>query len=47
MLRLGPGVPVLVITRTTQGDTGRLLEVLEVIASGEATVLVYEDLPLA
>jgi GntR family transcriptional regulator len=47
MLRLGPGVPVFVITRTTQGDTDRMLEVLEVIASGEATILVYEDLPLA
>jgi GntR family transcriptional regulator len=47
MLRLGPGVPVFIITRTTQGDDGRVLEVLEVIASGEATILVYEDLPLA
>jgi GntR family transcriptional regulator len=46
MLRLGPGVPVFVITRTTQGAE-RILEVLEVIASGEATILVYEDLPLA
>lgn len=46
MLRLGPGVPVFVITRTTQG-ADRVLEVLEVIASGEATILVYEDLPLA
>lgn len=46
MLRLGPGVPVLVVTRTTRGAE-RVLEVLEVIASGEATVLVYEDLPLA
>ena len=47
MLRLGPGVPVFVITRTTRGDVERVLEVLEVIASGEATVLAYEDLPLA
>jgi GntR family transcriptional regulator len=46
MLRLGPGVPVFVITRTTRGED-RILEVLEVIASGEATILVYEDLPLA
>jgi len=47
MLRLGPGVPVLVIMRMTRGGADRVLEVLEVIASGEATVLVYEDLPLA
>lgn len=47
MLRLGPGVPVLVITRTTRGGADRVLEVLEVVASGEATVLVYEDLPLS
>lgn len=47
MLRLGPGVPVLVIMRMTRGGTDRVLEVLEVIASGEATVLAYEDLPLA
>ena len=47
MLRLGPGVPVLVIMRMTRGAADRVLEVLEVIASGEATVLVYEDLPLA
>jgi GntR family transcriptional regulator len=47
MLRLGPGVPVFVIMRTTRGEEGRVLEVLEVIASGEATILVYEDLPLA
>lgn len=46
MLRLGAGVPVFVITRTTQG-ADRVLEMLEVIASGEATILVYEDLPLA
>ncbi|MFN2591651.1 MAG: GntR family transcriptional regulator [Candidatus Dormibacteria bacterium] len=47
LLRLGPGIPVLVITRTTLGGEGRVLEVLEVIASGEATILVYEDLPLS
>jgi GntR family transcriptional regulator len=47
MLRLGVGIPVLVVTRTTRGDVGRVLEVLEVIASGETTILCYEDLPLA
>lgn len=47
MLRLGSGVPVFVVTRTTRGPDGRALEVLEVVASGEATILVYEDLPLA
>jgi GntR family transcriptional regulator len=47
MLRLGAGIPVLVVTRTTQGADGRTLEVLEVVASGEATILVYEDLPLS
>jgi GntR family transcriptional regulator len=47
MLRLGPGIPVLIITRTTRGGADRVLEVLEVIASGEATILMYEDLPLA
>lgn len=47
MLRLGAGIPVFVITRTTRDEGGRVLEVLEVVASGEATILVYEDLPLA
>jgi GntR family transcriptional regulator len=46
MLRLGAGIPVLVITRTTR-DSDRVVEVLEVVASGEATILAYEDLPLA
>ena len=47
MLRLGVGIPVFVVTRTTRDDAGRVLEVLEVIASGETTILCYEDLPLA
>jgi GntR family transcriptional regulator len=46
MLRLGAGIPVLVVTRTTR-DSDRVVEVLEVVASGEATILAYEDLPLA
>lgn len=46
MLRLGAGIPVLVVTRTTRG-ADRVVEVLEVVASAEATILAYEDLPLA
>lgn len=46
LLRLGAGIPVLTVTRVTRDPGGRVLEVLEVVASGEANVFVYEDLPL-
>lgn len=47
LLRLGTGIPVLTVTRTTRGDAGRVLEVLEVVANAEANTFIYEDLPLA
>ena len=46
LLRLGSGVPVLTVTRTTRDTAGRALEVLEVVASAEANIFIYEDLPL-
>jgi GntR family transcriptional regulator len=46
LLRLGAGVPVLTVTRTTRDRSDRVLEALEVVASGEANVFIYEDLPL-
>jgi GntR family transcriptional regulator len=46
LLRLGAGIPVLTITRTTMGGAGRVLELLEVVANAEANAFVYEDLPL-
>ena len=45
-LRLGQGVPVLAITRTTRNPEGSVIEVYETVASGEANVFVYENLPL-
>jgi GntR family transcriptional regulator len=45
-LRLSVGIPVLVVTRVTRDADRRVLEFLEVICSGEATILAYEDLPL-
>lgn len=46
LLHLGAGVPVLTTTRTTRDTTGRVLEVLQVVASADTNVFVYEDLPL-
>jgi GntR family transcriptional regulator len=45
-LRLGPGIPVLTVSRTTKDSAGRVLEVLDVVASADANVLLYEDVPL-
>jgi hypothetical protein len=36
-------VPVLTTTRTTRDTTGRVLEVLQVVASADTNVFVYED----
>lgn len=47
LLRLGIGVPVLTVIRSTRNGSGRVIEVLKVIASAEAILLIYEDLPLA
>lgn len=46
LLHLGAGAPVLTTTRTTRDSAGRVLEVLQVVASADANVFVYEDLPL-
>lgn len=46
LLRLGAGVPVLTVTRTTHSESGRVLEVLQVVANADANVFVYEGLPL-
>ncbi len=45
LLNLAPGVPVLVISRTTYDASGRALEASDLIASADANVLIY-DLPL-
>jgi GntR family transcriptional regulator len=45
-LRLGPGIPVLIVSRTTKDSIGSVLEVLDIIASADANVLLYEDVPL-
>lgn len=46
LLRLGTGVPVLTLTRSTKGTSGQLLEVLQVVANAESNVFLYEDLQL-
>jgi GntR family transcriptional regulator len=46
LLQLSPGVPVLTVVRLTRDAEGRALELLDVVAHGERTRFVYEDLPL-
>lgn len=46
VLGLGPGVPVLVITRTTYDAAQRVLEGLRVVAAADRTELLYDGLPL-
>lgn len=45
-LQVGRGAPVLTVVRTTRGADGRVLEVLQVIASAQRLSFVYEDLPI-
>lgn len=46
LLHLSGGAPVLTVTRTTRDTAGRVLEILQVVASADTNVFVYEDLPL-
>lgn len=45
-LRLGVGIPVLDLWRTTRDAAGRAVEVLHVIADSRYSTLVYDDLPI-
>jgi GntR family transcriptional regulator len=44
LLALGPGEPVLTVTRLTRDQDARPVELLRVVASADRTVLCYEDL---
>jgi GntR family transcriptional regulator len=46
VLQIGPGVPVLIVNRTTRDGEGRVLEVLRVVAPADRTALLYDGLPL-
>jgi GntR family transcriptional regulator len=46
-MRLGPGVPVVTVERVTRDQDGLPVELLRVVAAGDRTELVYDDLPLA
>jgi len=41
-----PGVPVLVVWRTTKDASGRIVEVVQVTALADRNVFLYEDLPI-
>ncbi|MGH3939729.1 MAG: GntR family transcriptional regulator [Pseudonocardiaceae bacterium] len=45
-LGLVSGMPVLDIRRVTRDQDGRPIELLRVVATGDRTVLVYDDLPI-
>jgi len=45
-LRLGSGVPVLTVARTTSDADGRPIEFLETVSNPEMLLFVYEGLPL-
>ncbi|MGH3867235.1 MAG: GntR family transcriptional regulator [Pseudonocardiaceae bacterium] len=45
-LGLPPGMPVLVFERITRDATRRPLELVHVVATGDRTTLVYDDLPI-
>lgn len=42
LLRLGTGVPVLTVTRTTYDPAGQALEVTELVANADVNVFLYE-----